>query len=1022
MTVRCRLAPLAAALCPFLLLVAGPLQAVTAGAPTSTTVVISQVYSAGGNTGAAYNADYVELFNLSSAPVNITGWSLQYFSATASATSTPTISRIVGNITLQAGQRYLIEAAPGTNGTSTASTADQVISNLAMGAGAGRIYITNSTTALSNASGCPAAYIDFVGYGATANCFEGNAPAPAPSLSQPIARTNSCVDANSNSTEFALTSTAARNGSSPITACAATVLSAAAVTPSSVNAGSSTLLTATGTPGLVVTADLSGLHGSSTQPLYDDGTNGDVTANDGTYSVTLPIPASTAVGSYIINVKGTNSGLITGTASTTLTVTAPVAFLAIHTIQGNTPGTSPYTGQTVMTHGIVTGILNSGYYVQARDTEADTDPHTPEALFIFTGSGRVPTAVVIGSEIQVTGTATLYPSTAIIPGLELNNPANFSVLTTGNPLPAAIVLSTGVPAPDGGILQLPYLQDMRVSVPNLTVTQPTDGVLTESAETYISNGQFWGEVSGLPRPTREPGLELRDPFTASQPTTIPRFDDDPETFLLDSIASGNTAGVLNLATGATLSGVTGVIDLTNYGGLPALVLDAANRPTVTGTGITSSRLPAAGTGQIAIADQNMERFYNSTADTPGAVVLTPAAYQLRLSKASLGIRTVLHSPDILALEEMENLATLTDLSNTISADAQAAGQPDPQYQPYLVQGNDPSAINVAFLVKPSAVNVIGVDQFGKSATYTTPTGGQALLNDRPPLVLHAGVKRANGAADYPLTVIVNHLRSLNSITDPSTGATVRAKREAQAEYLANLVQGYQAGGEHVVVVGDFNVFDVNDGIVDSLGIIRGNPAPAAQDVLPGTTGLVHPALVDAAPTNVATGAYSYVFDGYAQSIDHFLTTEDIAGAITTLPAHWNADFPAIYRNSSTRPEVSSDHDGIVGYLTVPSGQPQLAFATSITRQADGSYQGAITLTNSGSGTATAAQVGAATLGNAPAAALPIVFGDIAPGSSSTITITFPSSAGAPGTRIVQRFSGTYSNSSFNYSLRITLPS
>ena len=990
---------------------------------SSSTVVISQVYTAGGNSGATYNADYVELFNLSGASVNITGWALQYFSATAAATSTPTISPVVGNVTLAPGQRYLIQATPGTVGVGLANSADQTSSNLAMGAAAGRIYVTSTTAALSNASGCPTNYVDFVGYGTTANCYE-TARATAPSLSQPIARTNACVDADNNASEFALTSTPARNSSAAPTPCTATVISAAAFTPSSVNAGQSALLTATGTQGLTVTADLSSLGGSTNQPLYDNGTNGDVTANDGTYSYTVPTTSSTAPTTYTITVRGTNSGMQSSTATATLTVTAPVAFVPIHSIQGNTPGTSPVVGQVVQTHGIVTSIVTNGYYIQARDSEADGDPRTSEGIVVFTGSGQVPAAATLGTEIQVSGTVALYPAatTTALPGLELTRPTGFSVLTTGNPLPTPITLTTSNPSPSGGIQQLLYLQGMRVTVPSLTVTQPTDGTLSEANETYTSNGQFWGEVTGNARPTREAGLDVRDPLTASQPTTIPRFDSDPETFLLDSIATGGSA--LNLVTGAVLSNVTGVIDTTNYAGEPALVIDAFNRPGLVSSGIGITVAPAAGAGQVTIGDQNMERFYNNVADTPGAVTLTTAAYQLRLSKASLGIRNVLNTPDILALEEMENLQTLTDLSNKISADAQAAGQADPQYQPYLVQGNDPSAINVAFLVKPSKVNVVSVDQFGKTATYTAPSGTATLLNDRPPLVLHAGLKRANGAADYPLTVIVNHLRSLNSITDPSTGATVRAKREAQAEYLANLVQGYQSNGEHVVVVGDFNAFDVNDGLVDSIGVIRGNPAPASQDVVAGAAGLVNPVLVDAAPTNVAAGAYSYVFDGYAQSIDHFLVTQDIAGIISTQPAHWNADFPVVFRNDATRPEVSTDHDGIVGYLNVPQvqGVAQVSPSSTITKLADGSYQVVVTISNTGTATAPSVQLTAGVLGSASTTtALPLTVGDIPAGGSATATLNFPAAAGASGSRSVERITGTYTGNTFGLSLRVTLP-
>ncbi len=79
---------------------------------SSGTVVISQVYTAGGNSGATYNADYVEIFNLSNAPVSLNGYALQYFSATASATSTPVVSTLPAGVTLQPGQRYLVEATP----------------------------------------------------------------------------------------------------------------------------------------------------------------------------------------------------------------------------------------------------------------------------------------------------------------------------------------------------------------------------------------------------------------------------------------------------------------------------------------------------------------------------------------------------------------------------------------------------------------------------------------------------------------------------------------------------------------------------------------------------------------------------------------------------------------------------------------------------------------------------------------------------------------------------------------------
>ena len=61
---------------------------------------------------------------------------------------------------------------------------------------------------------------------------------------------------------------------------------------------------------------------------------------------------------------------------------------------------------------------------------------------------------------------------------------------------------------------------------------------------------------------------------------------------------------------------------------------------------------------------------------------------------------------------------------------------------------------------------------------------------------------------------MNHLRSLSGIDDPVDGPRVQAKREAQAEFLASLIDSYQQNGEKVISVGDYNAFDVNDGFVD----------------------------------------------------------------------------------------------------------------------------------------------------------------------------------------------------------------
>jgi predicted extracellular nuclease len=405
--------------------------------------------------------------------------------------------------------------------------------------------------------------------------------------------------------------------------------------------------------------------------------------------------------------------------------------------------------------------------------------------------------------------------------------------------------------------------------------------------------------------------------------------------------------------------------------------------------------------------------------------VTTEAYQRRLAKASLAIRNVLNTPDVIGTQEIENLAVLTDLAAKVSTDAVAAGQADPLYQPYLFLANDGTAINTGFLVKSTRVNTLKVEQLGLTTTFTNSVGNQAILNDRTPLVLHAGIKRGT-AADYPVTVISVHQRSLINVDDPtSTGATVRLKREAQAEYLANLIQGYQAAGEHVVTVGDYNGFEFSDGFVDVLGVTKGTPVPASQVVTPPVAGLANPPLVDLVTLLPADQRQSYVETGSAQVLDHVLVTQDLVPTNTRLVyAHIDSDWPLVLLNDATSPNRISDHDPAVAYFTIPpvQGSLQLITTSTLTLLNDGSYQATVTVKNNGTGTAQGVKLTGAVLGSANGSPLPAALGDIQPGASASTTIVFPASAGAPGTATAERFSGIYTGGSFSGAIRATLPS
>jgi len=129
-------------------------------------VVISEVYGGGGNSGATLKNDFIELYNPTTSPISINGWSVQYASATGSW-SASNITPLTGTIAPHGF--FLIQEAQGTGGSIKLPTPDAQ-GSIAMGASSGKVALVNSTTAITG-KGDPSV-IDFVGYGA-ANEFEG---------------------------------------------------------------------------------------------------------------------------------------------------------------------------------------------------------------------------------------------------------------------------------------------------------------------------------------------------------------------------------------------------------------------------------------------------------------------------------------------------------------------------------------------------------------------------------------------------------------------------------------------------------------------------------------------------------------------------------------------------------------------------------------------------------------------------------------------------------------------------------
>ena len=105
----------------------------------STTVVISQIYGGGGNSGATFRSDYIELHNISTVSQMLNGYSVQYNSATGAGSYQ--VTALPAAVTIPAGGYYLIQEA--SNGTTTPvlSPAGDVTGTINMSASTGKVVL-----------------------------------------------------------------------------------------------------------------------------------------------------------------------------------------------------------------------------------------------------------------------------------------------------------------------------------------------------------------------------------------------------------------------------------------------------------------------------------------------------------------------------------------------------------------------------------------------------------------------------------------------------------------------------------------------------------------------------------------------------------------------------------------------------------------------------------------------------------------------------------------------------------------
>jgi hypothetical protein len=365
--------------------------------------------------------------------------------------------------------------------------------------------------------------------------------------------------------------------------------------------------------------------------------------------------------------------------------------------------------------------------------------------------------------------------------------------------------------------------------------------------------------------------------------------------------------------------------------------------------------------EYAVATFNVENLYDYRDDPfdgcdfvgntgcPGVsppfdyVPASEADYQARLAAEAAVVVGPMRSPDIMTIEEAEDqdICTVSGGALVCGTTDNADGKPDtlqelalaitaaggPTYDAaYDRNGADARGIIVALMFRtdrvslaPAGTGVLsatpGVEYRAPGLAYNADVQNPKSLNaelpddvdtstgvdgsnvyTRAPLVGKFQVAAAPGSAEaLTLWVVGNHFSS-------TPNARVGQRRE-QAGYGAAIINAIEAGdaSARIAYGGDLNVFPrPDDPIAQSDSDTPSDQLAPLYDA--GMRNLWDDLLADA-----PSAAYSYVFQGQTQTLDHIFVNETLHGDLVRMrAAHVNAGFPADFADDG--PRGVSDHD------------------------------------------------------------------------------------------------------------------
>ena len=965
-----------------LTLMAGLLSSLGMPALAASDIVISQVYGGGGNTGALYRNDFIELFNRGASPVNLSNWSVQYGAAANTSWSVTALPAI----DLQPGQYLLVQQAKGAGGTQDLPTPDAA-GSLSMSGTTGKVLLSNSKTAQVGASPTGAAVIDLVGFG-TANGFEGSV-APAPSNSVAILRANGgCVDTDDNGMDFASGSVTPRNTASPRNVCGGPVVhqiitSCPASLALAVGNGGNAVLRASDVDGVVHAASVSSpaVAGISLANFSAAGVAGE------SASVNLLVAAGVPVGNYPVIVSFSNDQQQTASCKVDVAVQGLAAIShTIPQIQGS-GASSPYANTVQTSEGVVTLKVGTGFFIQ--DAAGDGDPSTSDGIFVYTGN--TVTTVQPGELVRVTGTVVEYtPTGAKNSYTELKDVTAILTQSAGHS-----IVPTNVTLPNENLAAVEGML-VRFTQP-LTVSQ--NAYLGARGELSLSAGRREVPTNRYPAVSNEAqaliaanahNLIVLDDGIFVAPPTIPYIGQD------GTVRSGDTVADL-----------TGVVDFGAIGGgAAAYKLQPTQAPQFSRDNprAASPELPA---GNVKVASANVLNFFTTFTNGSNVFGQTGQGCTLGTSTSKSNCRGADNlaefvrqrdkivaelkaiDADVVGLMEIQNngetaVTYLVEQLNAAIGGVSYAVVPKP-----AATGTD--AIRVAMIYKPAKLGLVGGALSDAHA-----------INNRPPM---AQTFRAGNGEKFSL--IVNHLKSKGSC--PSGGPDAD-NNDSQSCWNATRVQQAQrlvgsfvpqvaaaAGDADVLVIGDLNSY----GAEDPIQVITG-------------AGFVNELERFVRPSGMP---YSYVFGGQSGYLDHALASAALSPQVAGVAEwHVNADEPEVidYNIDAAKPQDlynalpyrASDHDPVVvsldlqpAYRDITAAVGQASSGLAVNRVTQ-KYTGTFAFTNTGTSTLSGpfqvvfgglpagVTLANATGSHAGAAYVSVNAASLAPGATASFAVSF----------------------------------